>query len=78
MGKRNKKARKLVKHKDAANNIVPINRELFGMVKRSEMHDYSMYVIARNAARMLISESIDPELFELAMQDEINYMEAQE
>ena len=71
MGKKKKK------YKEPANNIVPINRELFGMVSKEEMHGYSMYVIARNAARMLISEGIDPELFQYAMDDEIKFMEAE-
>ena len=71
MGKKKKK------HKEPANNIVPINRELFGMVSKEEMYDFSMYVVARNAARMLISEGVEPDLFEIAMQDEIKFMEAE-
>lgn len=54
----------------AANNIVDFNRPSDEMVSKEDMYGFSDYVIARNAARMLLSEDICPHLFMQAMQDE--------
>lgn len=53
-----------------ANNIVSFNRDDIQMHSQSELHDYGDYVVARNAARMLLSEGICPHLFQQAMMDE--------
>jgi len=53
-----------------ANNIVSFNREDIQMHSQSELQDYGDYVVARNAARMLLSEGICPHLFQQAMMDE--------
>lgn len=56
-----------------ANNIVSFNRDDIHMHSQSELHDYGDYVVARNAARMLLSEGICPHLFQQAMEDEQEY-----
>lgn len=58
-----------------ANNIVSFNRSDVEMVTKEDMYGFSDYVVARNAARMLLSEGICPHLFQQAMADE---MEAQD
>lgn len=68
MGKK-KKALKFT----AANNIVSFNRKDADTISRDELHSYGDYVVARNAARMLLSEGICPELFQRAMEDEQEY-----
>ena len=67
MGKKRKKLQL------PANNIVSFNREDVQMHSQSELQDYADYVIARNAARMLLSENICPHLFRQAMEDEQEY-----
>lgn len=64
MGKKKKKLQL------PANNIVSFNRDDIHMHSQSELHDYGDYVVARNAARMLLSEGICPHLFQQAMMDE--------
>lgn len=68
MGKKKKKLQL------PANNIVSFNRNDVEMVTKEDMFGFSDYVIARNAARMLLSEDICVHLFMEAMHDE---MEAQ-
>jgi len=41
------------------------------MHSQSDLHDYGDYVVARNAARMLLSEGICSHLFVQAMNDEM-------
>lgn len=56
----------------AANNIVSFNRgDVDEMISKDDLHSYGDYVVARNAARMLLSESICPHLFQQAMMDEM-------
>ena len=69
MGKKKKKAKLQL----PANNIVSFNRDDIQMHSQSELHDYGDYVVARNAARMLLSEGICPHLFQQAMMDEQEY-----
>ena len=52
------------------NNIVSFNRDDVQTHSQSELHQYGDYVVARNAARMLLSEGICPHLFQQAMLDE--------
>lgn len=66
MGKKKKNAKLQL----PANNIVSFNRDDIQMHSQSELHDYGDYVVARNAARMLLSEGICPHLFQQAMMDE--------
>lgn len=58
----------------AANNIVSFDRPSDEMISKEDMYGFTDYVIARNAARMLLSEGICSHLFIEAMHDE---MEAQ-
>ena len=69
MGKKKKNAKLQL----PANNIVSFNRDDIQMHSQSELHDYGDYVVARNAARMLLSEGICPHLFQQAMMDEQEY-----
>jgi hypothetical protein len=70
MSKKRKKAKRL--DFTAANNIVSFNRDdADEMISKDDMHGFADYVIARNAARMLLSESICPHLFQQAMMDEM-------
>ena len=56
----------------AANNIVSFNRcDADEVITKEDLHGYGDYVVARNAARMLLSEGICPELFNQAMRDEM-------
>ena len=56
----------------AANNIVSFNRDdAHEVITKDDLHGYGDYVVARNAARMLLSECISPELFHQAMMDEM-------
>jgi hypothetical protein len=56
----------------AANNIVSFNRcDADEVVTREDLRGYGDYVVARNAARMLLSEGICPDLFNQAMIDEM-------
>ena len=65
-----KKAKRL--NFEAANNIVSFNRgDVDEMISKDDMHGYADYVVARNAARMLLSERICPHLFQQAMMDEM-------
>jgi len=65
-----KKAKRL--NFEAANNIVSFNRgDVDEMISKDDLHSYGDYVVARNAARMLLSESICPHLFHQAMMDEM-------
>lgn len=66
MSKKKKKAKLQL----PANNIVSFNRDDIQMHSQSDLHDYGDYVVARNAARMLLSEGICPHLFQQAMMDE--------
>jgi hypothetical protein len=69
-----KKAKRL--NFEAANNIVSFNRgDVDEMISKEDMHGYADYVVARNAARMLLSESICPHLFQQAMMDEMEYQD---
>lgn len=69
MSKKKKKAKLQL----PANNIVSFNRDDIEMHSQSDLHDYGDYVVARNAARMLLSEGICPHLFQQAMMDEQEY-----
>lgn len=56
----------------AANNIVSFNRcDADETISHEDLQGYGDYVVARNAARMLLSEGICPELFNQAMRDEM-------
>jgi hypothetical protein len=56
----------------AANNIVSFNRDVADeVITKDDLHGYGDYVVARNAARMLLSEGICPDLFNQAMIDEM-------
>jgi hypothetical protein len=56
----------------AANNIVSFNRDdVKETISEEDLQGYGDYVVARNAARMLLSECISPELFNQAMMDEM-------
>ena len=69
MSKKKKKAKRL--DFTAANNIVSFNRDdADEMISKDDMHGFADYVVARNAARMLLSEGICPHLFQQAMMDE--------
>lgn len=69
MSKKKKKAKRL--DFSAANNIVSFNRgDVDEMISKDDLHGYVDYVVARNAARMLLSEGICPHLFQQAMMDE--------
>jgi len=64
-------SKKKKKLKLPANNIVSFNRDDIQMHSQSDLHDYGDYVVARNAARMLLSEGICSHLFVQAMNDEM-------
>jgi hypothetical protein len=69
MSKKKKKAKRL--DFTAANNIVSFNRDdVDEVITKDDLHSYGDYVVARNAARMLLSEGICPHLFQQAMMDE--------
>lgn len=56
----------------AANNIVSFNRDdVTETISKEDLRGYGDYVVARNAARMLLSECISPDLFNQAMIDEM-------
>jgi len=67
-------SKKRKKLKLPANNIVSFNKSDIDMVSKDDMYGFADYTIARNAARMLLSEGICSHLFVQAMEDE---MEAQ-
>ena len=70
MSKKKKKAKRI--NFSAANNIVSFNRDdVAEMISKDDLHGYGDYVVARNAARMLLSERIRPHLFQQAMMDEM-------
>lgn len=70
MSKKKKKAKRI--DFSAANNIVSFNRDdVDEMISKDDLQDYGDYVVARNAARMLLSECICPHLFHEAMMDEM-------
>ena len=70
MSKKKKKAKRI--DFSAANNIVSFNRDdVDEVISKDDLHDYGDYVVARNAARMLLSERICPHLFHEAMMDEM-------
>lgn len=70
MSKKKKKAKLQL----PANNIVSFNRDDVEHISKEDMYGFADYTIARNAARMLLSEGICSHLFVQAMHDE---MEAQ-
>ena len=70
MSKKKKKAKRI--DFSAANNIVSFNRDdVDEVISKDDLHEYGDYVVARNAARMLLSERICPHLFQQAMMDEM-------
>ncbi len=60
----------------AANNIVSFNRDdVTETISKEDLRGYGDYVVARNAARMLLSEGICPDLFNQAMIDEMEFQD---